>query len=169
MLLLSLAAAATLFTAEPASPRSPLLATIAAPCTGTPTRHVSEMYLENARRFVTTGDLESARREYRIARMLEADGGCLPEATSNELASLLLAESRAKEAAAVMRELAADAAREQDLDMEARARVAAAWLVVQAGDRAAAKDDVRRLHEIARDPRIAPETRTLLRASLRIR
>jgi hypothetical protein len=167
MLLLSLAAAASLFTAEPAAPRTPLLAMAAVPCTGTPTRHVSEMYLENARRFVTTGDLEAARREYRIARMLEADGGCLPEATSNELATVLLAESRAKEAAIVMRELAADAARENDIDMEARARVAAAWLVVQAGDRTAAKTDVRRLHEIARDPRISAETRTLLRASLR--
>ncbi len=167
MLLLSLAAAASLFTAEPVAPRTPLLALAAPPCAGTPTRHVSEMYLENARRFVTTGDLEAARREYRIARMLEADGGCLPEATSNELATVLLAESRAKEAATVMRELAADAARENDIDMEARARVAAAWLEVQAGDRAAAKADVRRLHDIARDSRISPETRALLRASLR--
>ncbi len=161
MLLLTLTTAAMLAT----TPATPLV--LAPPPCESSHAHVTQAYLESARRFATTGDLEGARREYRIATMLGFDGNCLPESTSTEFATLLLAESRYKEAAEVMRELAREAADRGEYDVEARARVSSAWLMLTMGDRIGAKQDVRRLHEIAREGRISPDTQQLLRKALR--
>jgi hypothetical protein len=158
MLLLTLTTTA-LLAMHPASHAVPMPA--AAPCVAGTTTH-----LDNARRAASAGDLTTARREYRIATVLERDEGCLPETATHELAGLLLAQSRRADATAVLHELAAEAARAGDVNTEARARVAAAWLYVDAGDHAGAKADVRRLHELARDTRLDSRTRRLLRTSL---
>jgi hypothetical protein len=158
MLLLTLTTAASLLAATPAFS--------AVPCHSSHA-HVTERYIESARQFATTGAIEDARREYRIATMLGFDGGCLPEATAKEYATLLLSDAREREASAVMRELATAAAQRGEHDVEARALVASAWLLMQAGDRTEAKQDVRRLHVIAKEGRVSADTRALLRKALR--
>ncbi len=162
MLLLSLSAAASLFTATPTPP------TTTAPCDVVHSQ-VTNGYLESARTFAITGELPSARRNYRIAAMLSFDEGCLPEAASSELATLLLTEAKEREAAKVMRELARAARRRGEYDVEARARIASAWLALQLGDRADARTDVERLAEIAAERRVSSDTRALIDKALRRR
>jgi hypothetical protein len=163
MLLVTLSTAATLFVATP--DRTPTAPTDLRPCVAA--ADAVNPYLASARHFVTSGDLDAARREYRLASHYERDNGCLPEATANELATVLMTLDRAREAATIMHELADDAERTGDVNIEARARVAAAWLLVHAGDRAAAAPDVRRLHAIADAPQLTGETRRLLARALK--
>lgn len=158
MLLVTLTTAATLFTASPlmAAP----FADAVRPCavaTSAP-----NPYIQSARHFVTTGDLAAARREYRLASHFERESGCLPEASANEFATVLMANDRAREAVSIMHELANDAEAARDANVEARARVAAAWLLVHVGDRAAAAPDVRRLRALAKGNALSRETRQLL-------
>lgn len=163
MLLVMLTTAAALATATPEA--APVVRPLATPCAASePARNP---YIESARRFVTTGDLAAARREYRMASHVDRENGCLPESTANEFATVLMSHDRAREAVAVMHELATDAEAAGDVNVEARARVAAAWLLVHAGDRAAAAPDVRRLRTLQRHASLTTETRQLLGKALR--
>ena len=67
----------------------------------------------------------------------------------------------------VMRELAVEARSAGSDDVEARALVAASWLYLECGARTEARQGVRRLHELAKSTSLSPDTRNLLRASIR--
>ncbi len=148
-------------------------ALLAAPVTSVPlpaapfvAAEASNPHLDNARTAIAKGDLLTARREYRFAAVIDRDEGRLPVEASHGLAELLFAQSMRREAADVMQQLADEAARVRNVDIEARALISAAWLRLEAGEHTLAKQNVRRLREIARDAGLAPDTRALLKESL---
>lgn len=123
-------------------------------------------HLQNARAALEKGDVTLARREYRFAQLVDRDAGVIPVEASQGLAGVLFAQEQPREAAEVMLQLAEEAARAGEIDLEARALVSATWLQLECGDRSAARQGVRRLHEIARDTRISSATRSLLKHSI---
>lgn len=126
----------------------------------------SNPHLQNARAALQKGDVALARREYKFAQVVDRDAGIIPVEASNGLAALMFAQSQPREAAEIMQQLADEAARAGDIDLEASALVSATWLRLECGDRVVAKQGVRRLREIAREKNISHETRTLLKQSL---
>lgn len=123
-------------------------------------------YLQNARAAAQRGDLNTARRQYRVAAALGRDDGCLPVDATNGLARLLHAQSQSSEAADLMVELADEAKTAGNRDVEASALVSAAWLRLDADEPMLAKSLVRRLYVLAKDPSLTRETRALLKESL---
>ncbi len=123
-------------------------------------------HLQNARTALEQGDVAMARREYQFAQVVDRDAGVIPVEATNGLAALLYAQSKPREAAEIMQQLADEAARAGKIDLEASALVSATWLRLECGDRIMAKQGVRRLREIARDKSISAETRTLLKQSI---
>lgn len=162
MLLVTLTSAALLA----AAPVAPVVATTAPIHIEVTVVNPSNPHLKNARSALEKGDVAEARREYQFAQVVDRDAGVIPVEASNGLAALLFAQSKPREAAVIMQQLAEEAARAGKIDLEASALVSATWLQLECGDRLAAKQGVRRLHEIARDKRISSETRTLLKQSL---
>lgn len=161
MLFLTLTSAALIA----ATPLAPATATVPV-CAPAASASVANPHLLNARAAIAKGDITTARREFRFATIVDRDEGCLPVESSNGLASLLFAQSQKSEAAEVMQELAEEAAKSGDINVEARALVSATWLRIEAGDRLAAKAGVRRLREIAKDSGLTSETRALLKERL---
>jgi len=162
MLLLTLTSAALLATA----PMAPAVAISAPAHIAVTVTNVANLHLQNARVALEQGDVSAARREYRFAQVVDRDAGLIPVEASNGLAALLYAQAQPREAAEIMQQLADEAARAGKIDLEASALVSATWLRLECGDRVAAKQGVRRLHEIARDSRISDATRTLLKQSI---
>ena len=163
MLLLALSTAPALHIAPP----------VRAACADAPSRTAMQavpdgtsQYLNAAQDAIKAGDIDGARRQYRIAAALGRDEGCLPVQATNGLASMLFAEQRATEAADVLLQLASEARAAGNDDVEANALVHAAWLHLQVGARTPAKDAVRRLHQLKDSRELTSETRRLLRESL---
>jgi Tfp pilus assembly protein PilF len=161
MLLLTLSTVATLVAAEPSR--------VTCEDALRPSSAVGMMTserMQSARAAAQRGDLDHARREYRVAVALGLDEGCLPVEASHGLARLLFAQSQSEEAAHVMEELASEARASGNVDVEARALVSAAWLQLDGGQRLLAKENIRRLHELSRQRGLSSATRALLKESL---
>ena len=154
MLLLTLASAAFI-AAAPAVPVCPADGAI------------SSAHITRAKAAMVSGDLNTARQQFRIAEVLGRDSGCLPVDAAQGLAQLFFSQAQASEAAAVLQNLANDAANAGDYDLEARTLINVAWLHVESGERNNAKASVRRLYELARDNRVSSKTRLLLNKTLR--
>ncbi len=164
MLLVTLTSAALLAVA----PIVPVVATTTAPISiEASVPDAANPHLQNARAALEQGNVALARREYQFAQVVDRDAGVIPVEASNGLAGLLYAHAQPREAAEVLQQLANEAARAGKIDVEASALVHATWLRIECGDRIAAKEGVRRLHEIARDNSISSETRALLKRSLK--
>lgn len=161
MLLLTLSTVATLIGTTPAR----AVCAVDTPARSTAAASTGQ-YLQQARDAARRGDLDTARRQYRVAAALGRDDGCLPVDATNGLARLLFAQSRSGEAADLMLQLADEAHEVGNRDVEANALVSAAWLRLDSGERLMAKPLVRRLHEIAKDPSLTRETRALLKETL---
>ncbi len=154
MLFFTLASAAIIATA-PAAPACPA------------NDAVTTAHMNNAKAAMVSGDLNTARQQFRIAEVLGRDSGCLPVDAAQGLAQLLFSQQQASEAAEVLQQLANDAAQAGDFDLEARTLVNVAWLQIESGERAQAKASVRRLYELANDTRLSPKTRSYLKQTLR--
>ncbi len=128
---------------------------------------VTAAHISKAKSAMVSGDLSTARQQYRIAEVLGRDNGCLPVDAAQGLAQLFFSQARGNEAAAVLQNLANDAAKAGDYDLEARTLIHVAWLYVDSGERSSAKASVRRLYELARDNRVSSKTRLLLNQTLR--
>ncbi len=161
MLLLTLSTVASLVATTP--PRVVCADTV------TPASAVGTMtsdHLRDARSAAQRGDMNAARRQYRVAVALGRDEGCLPVEASHGLARMLYAQAQSAEAAGVMQQLGNEARAAGNLDVEAEALVAAAWLQLDAGQRVSAKASVRRLYELSHARGLSKETRALLKESL---
>ncbi|HYW30027.1 MAG TPA: hypothetical protein VE869_00875 [Gemmatimonas sp.] len=123
-------------------------------------REASTDPLENARRLVSEGAFDAARREFLVAIVLDRDAGRVPTEASLAFSHMLFAQSREREAATVLEGLAADAWRLRSPDCEARALMDLAWLNVRAGRNTDARADVLRLRELMRNPDVSVKTRS---------
>jgi hypothetical protein len=108
-------------------------------------------HLQSARRALTLGDFDAARREFVIAAALDRDEGKLPVDATLGLVNVLYARSQIREAAAVMDRLATEASERGDADAEARALMDAIWLNIDAGQREQARIDGVRLQRLIKD------------------
>lgn len=126
----------------------------------------TSQHLKAAKQAVTSGDIDGARRAYRIAAALGRDEGCLPVQATHGLARLLYANQRATDAADVLLQLAKEANTAGNDDVEVNALVSAAWLHLQVGARVPAKEAVRRLHQLKASNELSTTTKALLKESL---
>ncbi len=124
-------------------------------------------HLQSARRALTQGDFDVARREFVIAAALDRDEGKLPVDATFGLVNVLYARSQIREAAAVMDRLATEASERGDADTEARALMDAIWLNIDAGQRVQARIDGVRLQQLMKDKSLSKETLKLVKERYR--
>ncbi|MES2525371.1 MAG: hypothetical protein V4617_21955 [Gemmatimonadota bacterium] len=130
-------------------------------------REVNVDPLENARRLLTEGAYDEARREFLIAIVLERDAGRVPTEASLGLAHTLFGQNRARDAATVLEELASDAWRKGQPDCEARALMDLVWLNARAGRNTDVRADIGRLRTLMNHPDVKESTRKDINARIR--
>ncbi|MBL0170004.1 MAG: hypothetical protein IPP90_04610 [Gemmatimonadaceae bacterium] len=123
-------------------------------------------HLDSARRAMSLGAFDLARREFRLAATIERDAGRLSVDAMTGLASALYAQSYNREAAMTMEQLSNDALRLGDPDAEALALADAIWLYADAGQRVAVRTLTQRLRTLMRDTPLSVETRKALKARI---
>lgn len=142
--------------AAPATTPPPV--STAAPSRDTP----SDEYVARARRALSEGNFEVARREFVIAAALDRDAGRLPVAASFGLSRVLFSQDNSRDAAQVLNDLARDAADRGDDNTEACALVDALWLNRDAKQWTKAERDAARLMELRKRNTLTTETRKLI-------
>lgn len=123
-------------------------------------------HLASARAALAIGAFDEARREFAAAAAFDRDAGRVPTEAAIGLAHCLYSQGYNREAATVLDALAQEAYVAGDADTEARARLDAAWLHLDAGDRALARAHAERLRALLPDPRLDESTRKAVRARL---
>lgn len=118
----------------------------------------AEEHMQVARKAAASGAYDIARREYRIAAVLEREAGRLATEATYGLVQVLYAQSANDEAVFELDHLAIDAAKQADFETEARVRADAIWLKADAGDLKGARKDARRLHAITRTGALSADT-----------
>lgn len=122
--------------------------------------------IEKARAAQASGDLAGAYTEFaRAIRMQRADGVLSIDA-SYGAAHVLSMQSRHREAADILDQLAADANLLGDADVEARVLLDVVALKVNHHRKAAARSDALRLKELVTDVRLPSDTRRLIKTRL---
>ena len=116
-------------------------------------------HVEIARRALTTGEYRTARREFKVAALLEREDGRVPTEATLGLVSVLCLQGKLGDAAIELERLATEAAAQGDADTEARALADAIWLKVEAGGRQTVRNEAIRLRRLLDSSRLAPETR----------
>lgn len=118
----------------------------------------ADEHLAVARRAAASGAYDIARREYRIAAVLEREAGRLPTEATYGLVQVLYAQSATDAAVFELDLLALDAAKQAEFETEARVRADAIWLKANTGDIKAARKDARRLNAITRTGALSADT-----------
>lgn len=126
----------------------------------------ADEHLQTARRAMTNGDFDIARREFQAAAALDRDAGKLPVEAMTGLADALYAQAYNVEAAITMLRLADAAALVGDVDTEAVALADAIWLNADAGQRLLARKQTERLRALMKDTPLSVETRKAIRNRL---
>lgn len=157
----ALAAASAPAPANSVAPSSHVIATLDISATDP-----AALVLEQARAAEAAGDLDSALQGYRRALRLQRAEGILPVAPSYGAAHVLTRQAKARDAAAVLEELAADANLLGDVNTEAQVLLDLIAIKVSDHRRAAARPDAMRLKELIADVRLTRETRQLIRTRL---
>lgn len=127
----------------------------------------AEEHMTVARRAAANGAYDIARREYRIAAVLEREAGRLATEATYGLVQVLFAQAATDEAVFELDHLAIDAAKQADFETEARVRADAIWLKADAGDMKAARKDARRLNAITRTGALSAETQAYVTQRVR--
>jgi thioredoxin-like negative regulator of GroEL len=154
MLSITIAAAASLLAFSTMSPTPPRVV-----ASGTVANVVSAIdHLANARKALSEGAFDDARREFSAAAALDREAGRLPVESATGLAYTLFAQQYDREAAYVLSRLAADAADAGNAEVEAKALLDVVWLNVQNGQRAEARVNGLRLRELRDKHSVTPET-----------
>ncbi|GAB1344372.1 hypothetical protein [Gemmatimonas sp.] len=126
----------------------------------------AEQLIESARSAQARGDLEGAYRDFaRALRRKRADGVLAIDA-SYGVAHVLVMQSRFRDAADALEQLAADANLLGDANTEAHVLLDVVSLKVSHHRKAAARPDALRLKELITDVRVSSDTRRLIKARL---
>lgn len=126
----------------------------------------AERLIEKAREAQARGDLDGAYRDFaRAVRRQRADGVLAVDA-SYGAAHVLVMQSRFREAADALEQLAADANLLGDANTEAQVLLDLVSLKVSHHRRAAARPDVLRLQALITDMRVTTDTQRLIKARL---
>ncbi len=123
-------------------------------------------HLVNARRAMTDGQFDIARREFSAALSEERSAGKLPVESSVGLADALYAQAYNRAAAFTMEQLAKDAALAGDVDVEAMALADAIWLHADAGQRVHARKLAARLRVLMKETPLSAEARKAVHGRL---
>jgi hypothetical protein len=132
-----------------------------------PAPRTVEDQLALARRAVSLGDFDIARRAFTAAVDLERAEGRLGVAATMGLVQVLYAQSYTREAAYVLDELAIGAAEHGDFNTEARARADAMWLKANEGLKPQARDDARRIRALLKQGQLNESTQRYVADRLR--
>ncbi|GAB1344373.1 hypothetical protein [Gemmatimonas sp.] len=127
----------------------------------------AEEHMQVARRAASSGAYDVARREYRIAAVLQRESGQLATEATYGLIQVLYAQAANDEAVFELDHLALDAAKQADFETEARVRADAIWLKAEAGDMKGARKDARRLNAIVRTGALSAGTQEYVTARVR--
>lgn len=127
----------------------------------------ADEHMTVARRAAANGAYDVARREYRIAAVLEREAGRLPTEATYGLVQVLYAQLATDDAVFELDQLALDAAKQADFETEARARADAIWLKADAGNVKAARKDGRRLNAITRSGALSADTQAYVAERVR--
>lgn len=126
-----------------------------------------EEHLLKARKAMTDGAFEMARREFIIAAALDRAEGKLPVDATFGLAHVLYGQGREADAARVLDELASEALTVNDMDCAALALQDALWLHLRAGRRTEAQNDGVKLGRVLDSDRLSPAVRKQVRLRVR--
>lgn len=118
----------------------------------------ADEHLQMARRAANDGAYDVARREYRLAAVLDREAGRLPTQATYGLVQVLFTQADLENATFELDRLALDAAKQADFEIEARVRADAIWLKAETGDLKGARRDARRLHALTRTGALSADT-----------
>ncbi len=133
----------------------------------TPASPTAADYLESARRALSNGQFDVARREFVIAAALERDAGRLPTEAVFGLVNALYVRSFNREAAVTLDKFADEASAAGDYNVEARALVDAIWLNLDARQKNQARNGAIRLKQLIQDRVLSDASLKLIRSRYR--
>ncbi|MCC6244318.1 MAG: hypothetical protein IT353_15865 [Gemmatimonadaceae bacterium] len=129
-----------------------------------PPARTAESHLDSAKRAMTNGAFDVARREFAASAALTRQAGKLPLEAVLGLANALYAQSYDREAATTLEQLAAEAALRGDNDAEAIALADAYWLNTNNGQRLTARKQRDRLRALVKDTPLSQEAQRAIRS-----
>lgn len=126
----------------------------------------AESHLDSAKRAMSNGAFDIARREFAASAALTRQAGKLPLEAVLGLANALYAQSYDREAATTLEQLATEAALRGDSDAEAIALADAYWLNTNNGQRVNARKQRDRLRTLVKEVPLSSEAQRAIRSRI---